>query len=368
LEVKKVTDDITKGQEAIVRQIIDEKFSAWKVHLDKSAAEIANTAIVHAESNRTPIWKFWQRKDSFGVFVVSFITVIAFVADRTSGQAYLSTLLHEIIATDDFVNRQISNQNTKAYHSVSKIISDQIDLSKSSSSFHAAISDFVGNYIANTDVPDHPIPKAIRRVVGHRPILIFQGETVFGQAATVDVEFPGCSEFSRYMEEYSLTRDDFHPPILDCNLSGTVVGSEDFSIPFYATFWQPSGKSGHDVHLILSLVRIPADLNNLQTYASPHRYSVAGIKVKYLRTLDITGSPIEVELTGNLLHRDGTFFHADVSEIARSNFPFAPGLDLEQTFLHTIEISSDELTFGSLDEIIVAKALVFVNRMPYYAE
>lgn len=363
-----MSDDFSKGQEAILNHLIQKRIEAEKKAYETIARKAANEQLEAHEASKVPLWKFWKRRDALGVFAATMIVVVAFIADRTSGRAYLDTLLHDILNTEGYLANQIAEPSTKAGIAISDYVKRELNLDDESAEFTVSLKEYVDNYIEQVEAPDHPIPKAIRKIVGQRPILVFHGEAVFGQPGEVSVEFPSCGEFSRYIEEYALSNPDFNPPVLECNLSGTIIRSDSFALPFYASFWRRDAKPGHDVHLIISLQRIPRSLQEVDTYLSPYRNSIDGIQAHYVRTVDATAMQSEVDLSDAVRHLEGNFFHVDIGKIAREQYPYDPALNSEQTFLHTVELSSDNTRFDSLGEIVFVKALAFVNRKPRYVD
>lgn len=364
--------DFSKGQEAIIQNMIEGSISEFRSELDKKiidqASEIADGKIVEFEKNKNPVWKFWKSPTATGAVITGLVALAALVYDRSYGQRFLDGVLHEIIGTEQYVAAEASNKESALSGKLTEIIENQIDYSDPYSKFNQAVETATNSYINNFETPDHPIPKIVRRITGQRPILVFQGQDIFGQPDEVQIDFPGCDEFSAYLEIYSQENTDFSPPFFDCNLRGFVQDSQSLNIPFFASFWSRSGAPGHDVHLIFSVHRVPSDYSNIESYVSPHINSIDGLRISYVRSSDPIGSPDEIDLSSQVRRLEDNFFYLELSGHVREKYEYDPALNSEQTFLHSIEIREDQNAFPALEEVLAIQALIFINRKPRYVE
>lgn len=364
--------DFTKGQEAIIKDMIENSISTFRTEMDSTVAdrskEIAKKEIDEFEKGRVPLWKFWKSPTATGVFVTCLVAVIAIIYDRSYGQRFLDGVLHEVIGTQKYVSDELAREGSELNRGINGLVEGQIDYSDPFSSFNQAVESAANSYINKFDAQDHPIPKVVRQITGRRPILVFQGQDIFGQADEVTIEFPGCDEFSEYLEIYNQENRDFSPPFFDCNLRGFVQDAKSLNIPFFSSFWARSGAPGHDVHVILSINRVPSNYQNADTYISPHIESIHGLNVSYLRASDSIGAPEEIDLSNHVRRLEGNFFYLELSEHVREKYAYDPSLNTEQTFLHSVQINEDPSAFSDIGEIVGVQALIFINRKPRYVE
>lgn len=350
--------DLSDGQRAIIRDLIAEELTSREPgQIDKLRLLIRDEAD-QRERHRIP---FWKKPTFWGTLVGVAVLAAPFIISRLSGSMYLYDLFHTSVGTYEIISEQILRKNTEINRSITELVADNMNEEGSNPINQKIIDIFSGSDAEFFSAFSSNIYRAVER----RPILVYQGEYIFGKSSVVTVSNKKCIDDTLSVVEVGRA-GELSKLLEECVYFGEVESPNQFSVPFYGAFWTEDGTPAHDAHLVFTVQREAKDPS--QGLLDPYPRGAENITIEVISD---TGADVTQELNlSEFVERVPTsdkIFYANIGEAYRQRHKHIPGIGSDRVYLHSVRFSVLQDHLRQANEVIAVRCMVILNREPLTA-